>query len=164
MIQGIQKSCRDSVADKSQVEAYTEATAKNAAGFDAFNTAFFKKDLDGVMAAMTDNPIFDAPNPQPDGTCYQGRLAVKAVWEIIFKSGVQFEVEESFSTGDRAVVRWAASLTENGTTQTLRGVDVFQLENGKVAAKLTYSKAESFLGLPNPPAILVDLADLAGKL
>ena len=41
----------------------------------------------------------------------------------------RFEAEEIIVTGDRAVVPWH-----------LRGVDVFNVRNGKVAAKLAYVK------------------------
>lgn len=146
------KSCVDAEASQSQLQAFTDETVANAAGFAAFNDAFMRGDVDAVMAAMTDDPIFDAPNPQPDGMCFRGRLMVRAVWEIVFKSGVRFETEESFVIGDRAVVRWVAHLQVNGEDQTLRGADVFHLEGGKVAAKLTYSKADAFPGLPTLPS------------
>lgn len=145
-----QKSCLGAEESNSQVQAYTEETVANAAGFATFNEAFLRQDVDAVMAAMTDDPIFDAPTLQPDGTCFKGRLLVRAVWEKVFKSGITFEVEESFVTGDRAVVRWMAHAEVDGQQQSLRGVDVFHLKGGKVAAKLTYSKADSFLGMTIP--------------
>jgi ketosteroid isomerase-like protein len=144
------KSCIAAEENNSQVQAYTAETLANAEGFAAFNKAFMSGDVDGVMAAMSDDPIFDAPNPQPDGTCFKGTTLVRLVWEMVFKAGITFEVEEMFMTGDRAVVRWNASREVDGKPQTLRGVDIFYLKGGKVAAKLTYSKADSFLGMGNP--------------
>ncbi len=147
-----QKHCRACEEGTSSLQAYTEETLANAAGFLAFNEAFMRGDVDGVMAAMTDDPIFDGPTPQPDGTCFQGRMIVRAVWEAVFKTHAKFVVEESFMTGDRAVVRWSATVVENGQEQSIRGVDVFQLKGGKVAAKLTYTKAQTVPGSPAPPA------------
>jgi ketosteroid isomerase-like protein len=145
-----QKSCLDAEQSSSQVQAYTQETVANAAGFAAFSEAFLRQDVDAVMAAMSDDPIFDAPSPQPDGTCFKGRLLVRAIWDIVFKSGITFEIEEMFMTGDRAVLRWVASREVDGKKETLRGADIFYLQGGKVTAKLTYSKADSFLGLKNP--------------
>lgn len=147
-----QKSCVDAVKDgsNSQVQAYTKLTATNLDGFNAFNEAFLHQDLDGIMANMTDDPIFDAPNPQPNGMCIKGAFLVRTVWELTFKAGVTFEVEEAFVTGDRAVTRWVAYRTVDGKKLSLRGSDVFHMKDGKVAAKITYSKADDFLGISLP--------------
>lgn len=148
----LEKSCVSKEDSDSSVQAYTDQTIKNAAGFQAFNEAFLRQDIDGIMAAMTDEPIFDMPNPQPDGTCIKGAIPVRLVWEFLFKAGVTFQLEEAFLTGDRAVTRWIAFRTVDGEKRSLRGADVFYMKDGKVAAKLTYSKADDFLGIsiPNP--------------
>jgi len=41
---------------------------------------------------------------------------------------------------DRAVVRWVYRKVQNGQPWHLRGVDVFSVRDGKVAAKLAYVK------------------------
>ena len=41
---------------------------------------------------------------------------------------------------DRAVVRWMYRKLRNGQPWNLRGVDVFTVRDGKVAAKLAYVK------------------------
>ena len=43
-------------------------------------------------------------------------------------------------SGDRAVVRWVYRKLRNGQPWHLRGVDVFTVRDGKVAAKLAYVK------------------------
>lgn len=43
-------------------------------------------------------------------------------------------------SGDRAVVRWVYLKTRNGQPWHVRGVDVFTVRDGKVAAKLAYVK------------------------
>ena len=146
----LEKRCVSEEESNSSVQAYTDQTVKNVAGFNAFNEAFMKQDIDGIMANMTDDPIFDAPNPQPDGTCIKGSTLVRLVWEMTFKAGVTFQVEEAFVTGDRAVTRWVAYRTVEGKRLSLRGADVFYMKDGKVAAKLTYSKADDFLGISLP--------------
>ncbi|HVR39226.1 MAG TPA: nuclear transport factor 2 family protein [Thermoanaerobaculia bacterium] len=135
---------------KSSVQSYTDETIANTAGFNAFNEAFLKQDIDAIMANMTDDPVFEAPFFQPNGICFKGVLLVRLAWELTFKVGITFEVQESFSTGDRGVVRWNASAQVDGKKQTLSGCDVFYLKGGKVAAKLTYSKTDNFFGVKIP--------------
>jgi ketosteroid isomerase-like protein len=52
----------------------------------------------------------------------------------------KFEAKDVIVSGDRAVVLWAYRKLRNGLPWHLRGVDVFTVRNGKVAAKLAYVK------------------------
>jgi len=52
----------------------------------------------------------------------------------------RFEAEEMIVSGDRAVVRWVYRKMRNGQPWHIRGVDVFTVRDGKVAAKLAYVK------------------------
>jgi ketosteroid isomerase-like protein len=107
-----------------------------------FNEAFNRHDVDGVMAAMTDDCVFENTNPVPDGKCYHGQTEVRAFWEAFFQSSPDalFEAEEMFAAGDRCVVRWVYRKTRNGQPWHLRGVDLFRVRDGKVAEKLAYVK------------------------
>jgi ketosteroid isomerase-like protein len=108
----------------------------------AFNEAFNRHDVDGVMAAMTDDCVFENTNPAPEGRRYQGQSEVRAFWEKFFQGSpdAQFDTEEMFATGDRCVVRWVYRKTRNGEPWHLRGVDLFRVRDGKVAEKLAYVK------------------------
>lgn len=132
---------------QSAVDAYTAMTIRNQAGFDAFFSAFLAQDIDGVMAAMTDDPVFDSPFPQPDGLIIKGREAVRLTWLATFELGARFEVEEKFVSGDRGVARWMVTVPKDGRSVTLRGADIFQMKDGKVAVKMTYTKADGVAGL-----------------
>jgi ketosteroid isomerase-like protein len=108
-----------------------------------FNVAFNTCDIDAIMALMTEHCVFENTSPAPDGERFEGQAAVRAAWEQFFGSSNNptFHTEEMFAYGDRAVVRWR--YTWNGTDNTLghvRGVDVFRVEDGKVAEKLAYVK------------------------
>jgi len=107
-----------------------------------FNEAFNRHDIDGVMAAMTDDCVFENTNPAPDGKRYQSQTEVRAFWEGLFQNSPDalFEAEEIFAAGDRCVVRWIYRKTRDGQPWHLRGVDVFRVRNGKVAEKLAYVK------------------------
>ena len=118
------------------------AEAATLAAIERFNEAFNRHDVDGVMAAMTDDCVFESTSP-PDGGRFEGQAAVRAVWEGFFGSSpdAAFEAEELFAVGDRAVVRWLYRFTHaDGAAGHIRGVDVFRVRDGKVAEKLAYVK------------------------
>ncbi len=109
-----------------------------------FNQAFNRHDVDAVMAAMTEDCVFENTFPPPDGERFEGQAAVRAFWEAFFLSSPSavFEVEELFATGDRCVVRWRYRWAPDveGTPGHIRGVDLFRVRDGKVAEKLSYVK------------------------
>ena len=107
------------------------------------NDAFNRHDVDAVMAAMTEDCVFENTYPPPDGEHYEGHAAVRAFWERFFSSSPHavFEAEETFACGDRCVVRWLYRWIEaDGKAGHIRGVDVFRVRAGKVAEKLSYVK------------------------
>jgi ketosteroid isomerase-like protein len=108
-----------------------------------FNEAFDRHDVNGIMAAMTEDCLFENTCPQPDGERYAGQAAVRGYWDRFFRSSpsASFSVEEIFAAGDRCVVRWRYEWTGNdGRSGHVRGVDLFRVRNGKVAEKLSYVK------------------------
>jgi ketosteroid isomerase-like protein len=106
-----------------------------------FNEAFNAHDVDAVMAAMTDDCVFESTSP-PLGERHEGVDAVRAAWESFFVSSptAHFDAEEIIATGDRCVVRWAYSWTDDAGGGRVRGVDVIRVRDGKVAEKLAYLK------------------------
>jgi ketosteroid isomerase-like protein len=115
-----------------------DQTAATLAAVARFNAAFDRHDVDGVMAAMTDDCIFENTGPAPDGERYQGAAAVRAFWARFFESNprARFEAEEQFAAGDRCVVRWRYDWGSGH----VRGIDVFRVRDGLVAEKLCYVK------------------------
>jgi ketosteroid isomerase-like protein len=103
-----------------------------------FHDAFNAHDVAAIMALMTDDCVFENTYPGPDGTRVVGAVAVRVVWEQLFRESpaAHFAVEELFALGDRAVLRWRYSWGAGH----VRGVDVFRLRDGKVAEKLSYVK------------------------
>jgi ketosteroid isomerase-like protein len=101
------------------VSAAADATGRAALDvIRPFNEAFNRHDVDGVMALMTADCVFENTFPAPDGQ--------------------RFVTEEAFAAGDRCVVRWTFHWDEAGGH--VRGVDVFRVRDGKVAEKLAYVK------------------------
>ena len=120
-----------------------EVTAATIDAIERFNAAFNNHDVAGVMAAMTDDCVFESTGPRPDGVRFAGQAAVREVWEGFFGSSpsARFETEEMFAAGDRCVVRWLYRWVDpEGKPGHIRGVDVFRVRDGKVAEKLAYVK------------------------
>jgi ketosteroid isomerase-like protein len=107
-----------------------------------FNEAFNRHDADTVASLLTDDTVFEDTSPAPDGRRIEGKAAVSAFWREWFlrNADARFEAEETIVSGDRAIVRWVYRKMRNGQPWHLRGVDVFTVRNGKVAAKLAYVK------------------------
>lgn len=108
-----------------------------------FNDAFNTHDVDGVMALMTDDVVFDNTSPSPDGERYEGQRTVRAFWERFFASSpnAHFEAEDMFAGGDRCTVLWLYTwVDKDGNKGHVRGIDAFKVRDGKVAEKLSYVK------------------------
>jgi len=105
----------------------------------AFNEAFNRHDVDGMMNLMSDNCIVENPAPAPDGTGFFGRQAVSQLWQDLFRESPQahIDIEEIFGFGYRCVMRWKYSSGEGH----IRGVDIFQIKDGLISEKLSYVKA-----------------------
>jgi uncharacterized protein (TIGR03086 family) len=108
-----------------------------------FSAAFGRGDVAAIMALMTDDCVFEATGPAPDGVRHEGAPAVRRVWEGLFADTVDaaFSEEERFVVGDRGVLRWRFSWREpDGTPGHVRGVDVLRFRGGLVCEKLSYVK------------------------
>lgn len=109
----------------------------------AFNEAFNRHDVAGMMALMSDDCLFDNTNPAPDGQAFVGKATVSQFWEQFFQESPQahIEIEEIFGLGMRCVMRWRYEwVTPAGTAGYVRGVDLFQIKNGLICEKLSYVK------------------------
>ena len=109
---------------------------------DRFNDAINRHDAAAVAALLSDDTIFENTGPVPDGARIEGKAAVAAFWEKWFAGnpGARFDAEEIIVAGDRATVRWIYRKMRDGQPWHLRGVDVFTVRDGKIAAKLAYVK------------------------
>ncbi len=104
---------------------------------DVFNAAWGDHDLDAAIALITDDCLFDATGPAPDGEAHRGRDAVRAAWAPIFAdASAQFITEEVFVAQDRLVQTWRYQWGGGH----VRGIDVIRVRDGKISAKLSYVK------------------------
>jgi uncharacterized protein (TIGR03086 family) len=105
-----------------------------------FNAAFGAGDVDAALRLVTDDILFETTSPSPDGQRHEGRDAVRTAWtEVMGTPGMSFTEEESFVSGDRAVVRWRYAWTGSDPGH-VRGVDVLRFRDGLVSEKLSYVK------------------------
>ena len=110
---------------------------------EAFNAALNRHDIDAVMALMTPDCVFENTMPVPDGERFEGQEAVRGFWEMLVANSPQahFSTEELITAGDRAVVRWRYHWVDAaGTPGHVRGIDLFRVQDGLVAEKLSYVK------------------------
>lgn len=104
---------------------------------EAFGEAWAAHDLEASLALVSNDCVFDATGPAPDGVRHVGPDAIRKAWQTIFDDvGSKFEPEETFAAGDRVVQLWRYDW-DGGH---VRGVDVFKVRDGKVAEKLSYVK------------------------
>jgi uncharacterized protein (TIGR03086 family) len=115
----------------------------NHAALASFSAAFGSGDVDAIMARMTQDCVFESTGPAPDGQRHEGQVAVRAVWEEFFgnRQDPKFTDEDTFLSGDRALVRWRFTWTnDDGSEGHVRGADVLRLRDGLVSEKLSYVK------------------------
>jgi ketosteroid isomerase-like protein len=116
--------------------------AATATAIERFNEAFNRHDVDAVMAAMTDDCVFESTAP-PAGERHEGAAAVRSAWKEFFGASptAHFDTEEMIIAGDRGVVCWRYTWqAADGKTDTIRGVDVLRVRDGRVAEKFAYVK------------------------
>ncbi len=67
-----------------------------------FGAAWANHDLDEALRLVTDDCIFNATGPAPDGTRCVGEDAIRTAWQPIFEDAAsRIVVEETFAAGDR---------------------------------------------------------------
>lgn len=109
----------------------------------AFNEAFNRHDVAGMMQLMSADCVFENTAPAPDGTVYAGKEAVTQFWEAFFRASPQahIEIEEIFGLGARCVMRWRYNWDDRaGDIGHVRGVDIFRVKDGVISEKFSYVK------------------------
>jgi ketosteroid isomerase-like protein len=112
------------------------------AAVERYRDAVDRQDVDGAVAAFTDDGLIDC-TPPPDGERYEGAARIRALFRQLFDSPGErtFETEELFIAGDRAVVRWRHQWVDaSGRPGHVRGIEVLRVRDGKIAEKLAYVK------------------------
>jgi ketosteroid isomerase-like protein len=120
------------------VTTVDDQTATTVATLGRFSAALKRRDVDGLIAEMTDDVVLESPGPAPDGDRYEGAPAVREFFSRFYEANpsADFDEEEVFAAGDRCVVRWRYDWGAGH----LRGVDVIRLRDGRICETLGYVK------------------------
>jgi ketosteroid isomerase-like protein len=108
-----------------------------------FTDAFNREDLDGVMAFIAEDAVYD----QFNGARAVGKPAIRAAFVPQFRGDfgtIRFVAEDCFvdAAAGKALISWTCTLTRDGATRGWRGLDVLHFVNGLVTEKHTYAKAD----------------------
>ncbi|MFQ5521879.1 MAG: nuclear transport factor 2 family protein [Candidatus Methylomirabilia bacterium] len=110
-----------------------------------FLEAWNAHDVDGVMALMTGDCVFEASfGVDAWGTRYTGAAEVRAGVEELFRSipDIRWDGIRHFVCEDHAVVEWTTTGTRPGGVRfEVQGCDILTLREGKIAAKRAYRKS-----------------------
>jgi ketosteroid isomerase-like protein len=103
-----------------------------------FNQAFADNDPKALEALVAPDCVMESIQPAPNGTRYEGYEVNLKFWQAMMADRVNyFEPEDSVVIGDRAITRWRYHF---GNGESLRGVSLVRVENGRIAEALAYAK------------------------
>ncbi|KQZ76198.1 nuclear transport factor 2 family protein [Nocardioides sp. Root151] len=123
----------------------TRDTAETVA---SFNEAFRTGNTRAMAHLVHDDCLMVSAQPAPDGTAYVGKDACVAFWaELMDDESTTFEVEHVFADGEWATVRWRYRFGPSDAESVL-GVNVTRISDGRVIEQLGYTKTPGSLPLP----------------
>ena len=108
-----------------------------------FTEAFNANDLEGVLALMAEDAVYE----EFAGAINHGKAAIRAAFVPQFRGDfgkMRFDAEDLFvdATSGKALIRWVCRLETKRGPAGWRGLDILHVENGLVKEKLTYAKAK----------------------
>lgn len=111
---------------------------------DAFAAAWNRHDVDGLMACMAPDCVFEAAaGADVAGARHAGPEAVRRAYAAVFATypDARWNQPRHFVAGDRAVSEWTFTGTmKDGTRVEVNGCDIFTLKSGRIALKNSYRK------------------------
>jgi ketosteroid isomerase-like protein len=103
---------------------------------DQFNAAFLQRAPEKLVDLIAADCVMEGTGPAPDGARWTGYDECLAGWQgLASDPAIQFAVEHVDVDGDRAVIRWRITGTED-----YRGVNLMRVRDGKITEALGYGK------------------------
>ena len=113
-----------------------------------FNNAFQQRDPAALATLIAEDCVMESIQG-PNGVRYEGYQACLSFWQALATdASTRFDVEEIFVAGDRATIRWRYTWGE-GENNSVRGVNLMQVRDGKIIEALGYAKTVPATGLDN---------------
>ncbi|MBB5788384.1 nuclear transport factor 2 family protein [Jiangella mangrovi] len=115
-------------------------TRTTAETIELFNRVFIDHDPAPLPELIGADCVMEAIQPAPDGTRVEGYDACLAFWQALAEDRTsQFEPGEVIVDGERATIHWRLRFGD-GMTESLRGVSLVRLRDGRIVELLGYSK------------------------
>ncbi|WP_055494231.1 nuclear transport factor 2 family protein [Streptomyces sp. TP-A0356] len=107
---------------------------------DEFNRAFREHDPSLLKGLLAEDCVLENSGPAPDGSRHEGYAECLEFWSgIAANEAVDFQPEEVWAAGDRAVCRWTMRWG-SGSKDFVRGVNVTRLRDGLIVESFGYVK------------------------
>jgi steroid delta-isomerase-like uncharacterized protein len=120
------------------------ASATDLALLERFADAYNRHDLDALLGLMTEDGVFEtASGPDACGTRHAGRAALAASlgWAWSHWPDASWTEARHAVSGERGFSEWTFRGTDaSGKRTEVRGVDLFELRDGRIARKDSYRK------------------------
>ena len=100
--------------------------------------------VEDIIKLLSDDCILESTSPAPRGIIYIGKEKTRRYYENLFKERkeVRFKTEELLGFGHRCIIRWECIwVNENGSEETIRGIDIIKEKNDLISEILSYSKS-----------------------
>ena len=122
----------------------TTATFDGDAFVERFNAVWNGHDIDGILAQMTDDVVFEASfGKDPWGTRITGKASVRQFLAEMFERipDIRWDETRRFARPECVVVEWLTTGSpKGGTRYEVEGCDILSLRDGKISAKRSYRK------------------------
>ena len=110
----------------------------------AFLDAFNEHDVDAIMGFFTEDCVLELPRgDRPGGRRFEGKDQVREgiAARLAGIPDIHYGEDSHWVSGDRGVSRWTITGTDTlGERVEVRGCDLFELRDGKIAHKDSYWK------------------------
>lgn len=108
---------------------------------DRFENVFQTHDPTDLADIIADECVLENTGPAPDGATYKGYSDCRAFWASIASNpNMNFDEEHIDILGDRAIIQWRLRWGKS-TDESVRGVNIMRVRNGKIVEALGYVKA-----------------------
>jgi len=106
-----------------------------------FDRAFREHQSNELVGIIGDDCVLENTGPAPDGATYKGYDACLKFWQdIAANKELNFDTEGVDIIEDRGIIRWRLYWGDT-KDQSVRGVNIMRVKDGKVVEALGYVKA-----------------------